>query len=345
MFCTGRRSIKLWLFLVPALIMLLAGSAQSQSCGDFAAPLGVIDNDDWLYLYAYLYQGGPAPGDLSLGNTDCLGDITSNDLAEIANELFYGDGLSCCPIDANPPFPASSETIEFVNVAPPPWMGGEWTVEVWLWDEVPFWGLSLPFSIEGWPSPVTLLSVDFDIGEYTYYDTDGSSAGLIVMHGLNEPLVGGGRIARLNFWIHGYTNWIHLEPMESYSANHVLGLSTWTGFSVDPVTPNVYEAVPYGCGDFVSPMGPDPDDWITLFEYLYYGGEIMFGPMNMDCIGDITNNDLIELTRALMHGGPLDCCPTEPNPLFSQSTDTIEFREVMVPPGNSTWIVEVCIAF
>lgn len=113
--------------------------------------------------------------------------------------------------------------------------------------------------------------------------------------------------------------------------------------SLVAIVPAYEIAVAY-CGN-VNGMGVvDITDLATLISYL--SGDVSSLPSttdaNVDGTGDITNNDAEKLAGYLfIIPDPLSCSPVVPNTPFPGSNDTLEFRTVVAPFGQSNWTVEV----
>jgi hypothetical protein len=98
------------------------------------------------------------------------------------------------------------------------------------------------------------------------------------------------------------------------------------------------------CGDADDDGSVSLGDWATLYYYLYGEGTLAATTydVNLDCTGSITANELTYLVDHLYVGlTPLSCCSVMVNTPFPDGTDEVIFSNVSVPPGNTSWTVEV----
>ncbi|MFW9770177.1 MAG: FG-GAP-like repeat-containing protein, partial [Candidatus Thorarchaeota archaeon] len=116
-------------------------------CGD-ANIDGTVNVVDIVYLWNYLFKGGPLPYYAGRGDIDGIKGISNNDAVRLADYLYMGGSLwpACAPFLYDP-IPQSLDTIRFTNLTVAPNQDTV-TVEVWLSvdpdDTVT--GLSIPFT-------------------------------------------------------------------------------------------------------------------------------------------------------------------------------------------------------
>ncbi|MGB5105411.1 MAG: dockerin type I domain-containing protein [Candidatus Zixiibacteriota bacterium] len=56
---------------------------------------GIVSISDALFVYYYIFRGGPAPQPLRSGDFDCNGQMTISDVVYMLNYIFAGGAAPC----------------------------------------------------------------------------------------------------------------------------------------------------------------------------------------------------------------------------------------------------------
>jgi len=169
----------------------------------------VLDILDIVYLWDYLWDGGPEPQVFGTGDVDGIPGITCHDPFCLNHYIFLAVEILTCPPFRDTVLPVSTDILEFRNTIVP---AGEtqWDVDVWLtMDSGQVLALSLPFSFSCATSPIICDQISFassiygDIlysAKYGLIDAVGQKAAIgIPRQGIGTPDADSGLVATLTF--------------------------------------------------------------------------------------------------------------------------------------------------
>ncbi len=162
-----------------------------------------VDMGDYTILKAHLYHDVLMSESLWVADMDGVAGVTNNDLAALAENLFF---YPFPPVECSPQpdtgFPVSEDTLQLKYTTVPP--GNDtWTVELWLKADSAYHGLAVPFSYRCATSTIDLESISVDASYRNMVSVVDHELGCAVIGGSywEWPIVEYARIASLTFSI------------------------------------------------------------------------------------------------------------------------------------------------